>query len=169
MVEKDNEAYIVDALARYMHQPVVLTNTTAPVPPYPYTSYTILNPVIATGGTYCFSHGVYYQPMTQVWSFTTHTDDPIASPRFGMRLYDFFARAGREGLYHHHIVVADVGSVTSRDNLLTLQFEYRTGADVTFRMMHRLDVCEGDITSEDVRVKEDHRLKSQEFIRKGMK
>lgn len=148
VADADAQRYIVHELAAYMGCPVVLTNQTTPAPPYPYVSYTILTVVAAKGGTYGFTRGIYLQPMEQTWSLTTHTDNPTDSGTLGMRLYDFFARAGRAALFRENIAVANVGSVTCRDNLLTVQFEYRTGADVTLRLMHRLGTCEGEITRE---------------------
>lgn len=139
------EPYIVTQLEQYAGCPVVLSNQTSPMPPYPYISYTIITPVHADGGTYCLKDGIYYQPMLQTWSLTAHFDDCRACQRLGMRLYDFFARAGRMALQRKNIAVSSKTNLMQRDNLLTVQFEYRCGMDVTFRMMHQLEVTEGII------------------------
>jgi hypothetical protein len=47
---------------------------------------------------------------------------------------DFFAEAGRQELADNGIIVADVGNITPRDNLLTIEYEYRKGLDVTLRL-----------------------------------
>lgn len=145
LINPDTESYIVTQLEHYVGCPVVLSNQTSPVPPYPYVLYTITTPVHHADGTYCFQDGVYYQPMQQTWSFTVHCDDNRKCQRLGMLLYDFFARAGREVLYRNQIAVAQKTDLMTRDNLLTIQFEYRCGMDVTFRIMHRLNVTEEKI------------------------
>lgn len=149
----DTEPYIVRKLEEYAGCTVVLTNQTAPVPPYPYISYTVITPVHSVEGTYCMRDGIYYQPMLQTWSFTAHSDDSRSCQKTGMRLYDFFARAGRQDLHRKQIAVDSKTNLTSRDNLLTVQFEYRCGMDVTFRMMHLLEVEEENIEQADLRIR----------------
>ena len=53
MIDQDYESTIVNELSQYTGCTVVLANQTAPMPPYPYISYTIITPVRAVGGTYC--------------------------------------------------------------------------------------------------------------------
>ena len=139
---------IATLLEADVHCPVVLANQTAPAPPYPFLSFTILTPVHAEQGTYCFDKGIYYQPMLQTWSLTAQSDDYAACQEIGMRMYDFFARAGRAALYQNQIAVASLTDLTARDNLLTVQYVYRCGMDVTFRMMHQLEVVESRIVQE---------------------
>ena len=50
-----------------------------------------------------------------------------------MMIHDFFAEARRQELADNDIIVADVGAITPRDNLLTIEYEYRKGLDVTLR------------------------------------
>ena len=141
----DAEPYIVTQLENYVNCPVILTNQTAPVPSYPYISYTITTPVHHAGGTYCMREGVYYQPMLQTWSLTAHSDNSRECQQLGMKMYDFFARAGRQALYQKQIAVSSKTDLIQRDNLLTIQFEYRCGMDVAFRLMHQLEVQESKI------------------------
>lgn len=145
LTDFETEPYIVTQLENYVNCPVILTNQTSPVSPYPYISYTITTPVHHADGTYCFQNGVYYQPMLQTWSLTAHSDNNRDCQKLGMRMYDFFARAGRQALYQKQIAVSSKTDVMTRDNLLTIQFEYRCGMDVTFRLMYRLEVNEGTI------------------------
>lgn len=148
MIDQDYESIIVNELSQYTECTVVLANQTAPMPPYPYISYTIITPVRAVGGTYCDQKsGVLYQPMEQTWSFTVQSDDSRLCRKKAMLLYDFFARAGRDKIGKNGIAVAGKTDLTSRDNLLTIQFEYRNGMDVTFRMMHTIPLEEPTIES----------------------
>ena len=83
--------------------------------------------------------------MEQTWSFTVQSDDSRLCRKKSMLLYDFFARAGRDKIGKNGIAVAGNTDLTSRDNLLTIQFEYRNGMDVTFRMMHTIPLEEPTI------------------------
>lgn len=148
----DIESKIVTALENYIDCPVILSNQTSPAPTYPYISYTITTPVHHADGTYCMKDGVYYQPMLQTWSFTSHSDDSRACQRLGMRMYDFFARSGREVLNKIGTAVSSKTDLMNRDNYLTIQYEYRLGMDVAFRLMHQLDVEEGTIKQEIMRI-----------------
>lgn len=90
MIDQDYESTIVNELSQYTGCTVVLANQTAPMPPYPYISYTIITPVRAVGGTYCDQKsGVLYQPMEQTWSFTVQSDDSRLCRKKSMLLYDF--------------------------------------------------------------------------------
>ena len=146
----DAEAYIVKQLEGYTDCTMVLSNQSGPVPEYPYLSYTITTPVHALGGTYGLRDGIYMQPMQQTWSITAHGEDSRKCQRLGMRVYDFFARAGRHLLFSRNIAVASFSDLTDRDTYLTIQQEYRCGMDVTFRMLHQLEVAEGSISQMEV-------------------
>lgn len=141
----DIESKIVTALENYIDCSVILSNQTAPSPSYPYISYTITTPVHNANGTYCMKDGVYYQPMLQTWSFTAHSDDSRACWQLGMRVYDFFARSGRMALHKIGTAVSSKTDLINRDNYLTIQYEYRCGMDVTFRLMYQLDMTEATI------------------------
>lgn len=145
------EEKIVTMLESYVKCPVILANQTSPEPKYPYISYTIITPVHAENGTYNFKDGVYYQPMLQTWSFTVQSDKYKECQKISMMMYDFFARAGRAELYKSGISVSDKSNLTSRDNYITIQYEYRCGIDITFRMMQKLDVTEGKIESSNLK------------------
>lgn len=157
LVIPDIEPKIVTALENYAGCPVVLSNQTAPSPPYPYISYTIITPVHKAGGTYCLKDGVYYQPMLQTWSFTAHSDNSRACQHLGMLVYDFFARSGRMALNKIGAAVSSETNLMNRDNYLTIQYEYSCGMDVTFRLMHQLDAAEETIEQEIMRVRMDQK------------
>lgn len=148
----DIESKIVTALENYIDCPVILSNQISPAPQYPYISYTITTPVHHVDGTYCMKDGVYYQPMLQTWSFMVHSDDNRVCQCLGMRMYDFLARSGREILNKIGTAVSSKTDLMNRDNYLTIQYEYRLGMDVAFRLMHQLDVKEGTIEQEIMRI-----------------
>ena len=73
-------------------------------------------------------------PTLQKWSFTVQSDKDNVAQEKAMMIQDFFAEAVRQELEDHNIVVADIGAITPRDNLLTIEYEYRKGLDVTIRV-----------------------------------
>ena len=153
LIDMDIESKIATLLEEYSECTVVMSNQTSPMPEYPYISYTVTTPVHAENGTYCFKNGVYYQEMLQTWSFTAQSDGCRKCREIGMRMYDFFARAGRAKLQKIGTAVSSLTDVMNRDNYLTIQYEYRCGLDVTFRMMHVVDVPEERIEEEILKVK----------------
>lgn len=117
----------------------VPSNTTRQMPAYPYISFSILN-TDAKKGTYSkvetdgAKAAVLFMPVLQKWSFTVQSDDDAEAMEKAMLISDFFAEARRLELADNDIIVADVGAITPRDNLLTVQYEYRKGLDITLRL-----------------------------------
>lgn len=120
--------------------PVIRANQTAPIPPYPYISYTVITPVGSDMKGYSIAEdGTRYKPLTQTWSFTAQSDDDVEAVNVAMIAYDWFALTGRTYLNDNNIVAQRVGNITSRDNLLSIEYEYRKGFDVDFLLMHELE------------------------------
>lgn len=116
----------------------VPSNTTKQMPAYPYISFTVIN-TGARKGTYAEATDetgakVLYMPVLQKWSFTAQSKDDAEALELAMRIADFFAEARRVALEDNGIIVADVGAITPRDNLLTIEYEYRKGLDITLRL-----------------------------------
>lgn len=104
------------------------------MPQYPYISFTVIN-TETRKGTYSTEDGnTLYMPTLQKWSFTVQSDKDNEALEKSMLIADFFAEAKRQELADNEIIVADVGAITSRDNLLTIEYEYRKGLDVTLRL-----------------------------------
>lgn len=132
---------ILSLLEAYIGCSCVPSNTTKPVPTYPYVSFTVIN-TEAKKGTY--SKGiievngalvdVLYMPVLQKWSFTAQSDDEAKAMEKAMLITDFFTEAKRLELADKNIIVADVGAITPRDTFLTVEYEYRKGLDVTLRL-----------------------------------
>jgi hypothetical protein len=148
LARPETEAEIVALLEEYTGCTVVLANQTSPMPEYPYISYTITTPVHAQGGTYCITDGEYYLPMLQTWSFTVQSGDYNECMKKGMRMYDFFAQGGIEKLQKINVAVSSKTNLTSRDNFLTIRYEYRCGMDVVFRLPHIVEMTDGEIKNE---------------------
>lgn len=125
--------------------PVVMANQTAPIPAYPYISYTITTAVSSNQKGYSIAaDGTRYKELVQTWSFTAQSDDDVEAAQVAMLAYDWFALAGHTNMKENGIVAQRVGSITNRDNFITIEYEYRQGFDVDFLLMHTLDAedCE---------------------------
>lgn len=138
------ETLIVDGLTAWLSQkgfncPVIMANQTVPIPDYPYIAYTVTTPVGANMKGYSIAQdGTRYKPLTQTWSFTAQSADDVEAVNVAMLAYDWFAMIGHTYLKDNGIVAQKVQNITNRDNLLTIEYEYRRGFDVEFLLMHTL-------------------------------
>lgn len=158
---RENEKIIVNGLQDWLaskgyKSPVVMANQTAPMPDHPYISYTITSPVVADMKGYCEADdGTRYKSLTQMWSFTAQADDDATAFEVAALAYDWFALTGNTFLSDNEIVAQRVGNITNRDNLLSIEYEYRRGFDVEFLLTHTLekDDCEtaGYIETADIK------------------
>ena len=131
---------MLSRLEKYTGCVCVPSNTTEQMPAYPYISFSIINTNVKKG-TYAAATikkdgkdvPVLFKELLQKWSFTTQSNDDAEAQEKAMLIHDFFAEAGRQGLADNDIIVADVGAITPRDNLLTIEYEYRKGLDITLR------------------------------------
>lgn len=141
---RKNEIVIVDTLKNYLRTmartcEVVRQNQIAKAPAYPYVSYTVTTPLSEMRGTYAEAKdGTLYRDMMQTWSFTAQSDDEDEAMELGMKLHDFFTASGITVLADNGITVRRVTNLTTRDNLLTIQYEFRKGLDVMFGLLYSI-------------------------------
>lgn len=139
-----NEIVIVENLKKYLTTDgrpceVIRQNQVAEAPPYPYVSYTLTTPVSSDQGTYCEAEdGTLYKNVLQTWSFTVQSDDQDEAMTLALKAYAFFSSVGVTLLADNKIMVSRVRDVTTRDNLITIQYEYRNGLDVTFCLLYSI-------------------------------
>jgi hypothetical protein len=130
--------------------PVIMANQTLPIPNYPYISYTITSTAVTNGGTFSVtSDYTRFKPMTQIWSFTVQSNDDKATTDIALLAYDWFSLVSNTYLSDNGIVVQRVGNITNRDNLLTIEYEYRQGFDVEFSLLHTIS-AEDSETAETI-------------------
>jgi len=120
------------------------------MPAYPYVSFTVIN-TNTKKGTYAeytteTGEKIFVMPALQVWSFTAQSDDDAQAMEIALKINDFFAEAKRKELEDADIVVADIGAITPRDNMLTIEYEYRKGLDITLRLNNIIT----DVTTETI-------------------
>ncbi|MBR5823729.1 MAG: hypothetical protein IKY67_06270 [Paludibacteraceae bacterium] len=139
------ESVIVNGLKSYLstaERPceVVMQNQVAHIPPYPYVSYTITSPINEMKGTYSKAEdGTLYRNILQTWSITVQSDEYDEALQLGMQIVDYFTAVGIFDLSNENIVVRNTTNLTARDNLLTIQYEYRHGLDVTFGLVYSIE------------------------------
>lgn len=140
---RKNELIIVNGLQEWLAKkgydcPVIMANQAAPIPAYPYISYTVTSILSNTKGYSVGEDGTRYKPMAQSWSFTIQSDDDVVAMNVAMEAYDWFALSGNTYLSDNRIVAQRVGNVTNRDNLISVEYEYRRGFDVEFLLMFEI-------------------------------
>ena len=112
----------------------------APVPPYPYISFSILRTATRKGSYSICDDGTHYMPATQVWSVTVQGKNDTETQNLALKARDWLEEVGSITLGDAKVVVRDVGDIVNRDTLLTINYEYRKGFDVTFALMNVLKV-----------------------------
>ena len=121
---------IVSGLRDYLGCPVIRANQTSPQPPYPYASYTITTLKAAHNGTHGeHPDGVFRKETSQIWSFTVQSKDAAEVMTLCLKAHEWLDLVGRTYLYDRGVTVQSVGGINNRDNLLTIEYEYRNGFD----------------------------------------
>jgi hypothetical protein len=124
---------IVKGLSAYLDCPVIRSNQNAPLPPYPFISYTITTVMNENKGTYGeYEDGTARKSFTQTWSISASSDDNSVSVELATKARAWFDFAGTLYFDDNDIVVQSVGGVTNRDNVLSVDYEYKNGFDVFF-------------------------------------
>lgn len=137
---------VVKSIKEYLQVPVIRTNQNAEPPQYPYIGYTVTTLMKTNNGTYGeFTESIngesvktYRKEFQQVWSFSVLSDDDMQSKTLAFKLYDYLDKIGSLQLAEQGIVVQLIENITNRDNLLSIDYEYRNGFDVTFAFMNEI-------------------------------
>ncbi len=145
---------VVKSIKEHLQVPVIRTNQNAEPPQYPYISYTVTTLMKTNNGTYGeFTESIdsesfkkYRKEFQQVWSFTAYSDEDLQSKTLALKLYDYLDKIGSLQLAEQEIVIQRIENITNRDNLLTIDYEYRNGFDVTFAFMSEI----ADVTDENI-------------------
>lgn len=163
MIEhRQNEIIICDGLQNALSTEerictVVFANQTAPVPDYPYVSYTITQPVVSDNRGYCIDNdGNRYKETLQVWSFTIHSDDDVEAMNIAIKTYNWFNAVSKVYLGDNGIIVQKIGNINNRDNLISIEYEHCNGFDITFNLIDKIESKEFEYegTIETVDIKE---------------
>lgn len=129
------ETIIVEGLKAHLGCEVIMANQNSPVPDFPYVSYTVVTPKVENNGTYgVWEDETKRKEVQQIWSFTVQADNDTESKTLALSAHDYFSEVGVYYLSDNGIVAQLVGSITCRDNLISIDYEYRNGFDVTFAL-----------------------------------
>lgn len=130
--EKTREI-IVKGLKSYGERPVIRQNQDKEPPEYDYLAYTITTLAGENKGTYgVYADGTQRKSFNQIWSISAVSDNDTQSVLLAAKAREWFDNVGTTYLNDNGIIVQSVGSITNRDNLLTVGYEYKKGFDVVF-------------------------------------
>ena len=134
MVNYENlRSTVVKGLRAYLGCPVIRNNQNAEPPPYPYLSYTVTTLMSENKGTYGkYDDGFARKPVISIWSITAQSDDNIESVTLANKAREWLDYVGTVALNDNEVIVQSVGAVTNRDNVLSVEYEYKNGFDVSF-------------------------------------
>lgn len=142
MIDFENiQRVVVKGLRDYCKCPVICSNQAEPQGEYPYISYTITLLAGENNGSYSvYEDGKEIKHLPHTWSVTAVSDDDTQSMTLALKAREWFDRVGITYLTDNDVNVNSVGSVTNRDNFITVRYEYRKGFDLFFVVE---DIIEG--------------------------
>lgn len=127
---------VVTGLKDYLGVPVIRGNQNAEPPDYPYVSYNITTLESANNGTWGeYKDGIDRIPVTQNWSISVQSDNYSESIALASKAREFLCHTGTCYLNDNDVIVKRVGEITNRDNLISIEYEYKNGFDVVFWIM----------------------------------
>lgn len=139
---------VVSGLIEYLGCTVKQTNQNEKPPAYPYVSYTITTLASANNGTYEeYADGTTRKQLTQTWSITAQSNKESESVNLALKAREWLDYAGRVYLKDNGVIVQSVTNITNRDNILTVEYEYKNGFDVVFYLF---DETENNINKSGV-------------------
>ena len=131
---------VAKGLREYVGCPVVRSNQNEEPPPYPYLSYTITTLLSENKGSYGeYEDGKARKPFTQTWSISALSNDDAESLTLACKAREWLDRVGTTYLNDNDVICQSVGSVTNRDNFLTVEYEYRKGFDAIFWLFDTIE------------------------------
>ena len=124
---------VCEGLKNYLGIPVIRAGQNAEPPDYPYLSYTVTTLESANNGTWGeYKDGIDRIPVTQTWSITVQSDNEAESIELACKAREYLDNVGTQYLNDRDVIVQRVGSITNRDSLISIDYEYRNGFDAVF-------------------------------------
>lgn len=131
---------VVTGLSKYLGCTIERANQNGEKASYPYGTYTITTLMSANNGTYgVYEDGKDRKPYTQTWSLSFRSDDNSESVRLAVMAQQWLDHIGTTFLRDNGVNVQSIGSITNRDNILSIEYEYCNGFDVVFWLMNEVD------------------------------
>ena len=134
MIKTDNiREHVVTGLNGYLKVPVIRSNQNQKPPPYPYVVYTITTLESANNGTFGeYADGIDRKAVTQVWSISAVAETNDESVELASKAKEWLDHIGTFYLNENDVIVQSSTGITNRDNVLSVEYEYRNGFDVVF-------------------------------------
>lgn len=134
MIDFENiQRTVVKGLREYLKCSVICSNQAEQQEGYPYISYTITLLAGENNGSYgVYDDGTEVKSLPHTWSVTAVSNDDTQCMTLALKAREWFDRVGRTYFIDNNVNVNSVGSVTNRDNFITVGYEYRKGFDVFF-------------------------------------
>lgn len=124
---------VCKGLKEYLGVPVIRNNQNRDPPNYPYVSYTVTTFASANKGTYGeFTDGIDRKAVKQTWSITAQSDNNDESVELACKAREWLEHVGRLYLSKNKVTVEQVTNITNRDNIISIDYEYKNGFDVVF-------------------------------------
>ena len=137
---------VVKNLREYVGRPIVRANQTAPMPAMPYGRYTITTLATANNGTYGeYEDGKARKPVKQIWSLTFEAEVYEEALNLANKAHSWFEYVGKTVLNDNDVIVEKVGAIGDRSNLLTIDYQYAQGFDVTFWAYDEIEMPEAEV------------------------
>ena len=142
MFNTDNVRLVtVKGLKEHLDIPVVRSNQTGKMPEGVHITYTITTIATENHGTYGeYADGKARKPVKQIWSITAHSNDYAEAVSYANRARSWLDYEGTLYLDENGVIVESVGSIGDRSNILTVDYQYTYGFDVTFWGYDEIDI-----------------------------
>lgn len=156
MIDYENlRKTVVSGLSKYLGCPVIRNNQNAELPEYPFASYTITTPMTANNGTYGeYTDKKARKPVTCIWSISVQSDDDVQCVTLANKARDWLDYTGKAYLNDNDVIVQSVSAVGNRDNVLTVDYEYKKGFDVVFWLYDVVDMIDNEDVIEGISLTE---------------
>lgn len=124
---------VCKGLKEYLNVPIIRNNQNAQPPVYPYLSYTVTTLASQNKGTYGeYEDGIDRLPVKQTWSITAQSDNNDESVMLASKAKEWLDHTGSVYLRDNNVIVEQVMNITNRDNIISVEYEYKNGFDVVF-------------------------------------
>lgn len=123
---------------------VIKSNISGHTPDYPYISFTVTSRG-GNSGRYGCTGSTYRKQVKVRYSWTVQSNSDSQAETIADTLHDWFELTGYQFFRDNGIGIASVEDITNRDNLITIQYEYRKGFDTEFNVMHEIDASTDEI------------------------
>lgn len=124
---------VPEGLSTYLGIPVILSNQNKEPPRYPYGTYNVTTPAGENNGTYGeWDDGIDRLSVSQTWSISFLAETESESLMYANMARTWLLHVGRQYLNDRGVIVQKATAIGKRDNVLTVEYEHKSGFDVVF-------------------------------------